>query len=245
VEEDSVSVWYCIPAKRKMELSSIGLWRARGYKIAVFMDDGDERLQADIVLQGAYPGYAQAVNALCAEVMKRDSSADWLVTGGDDVEPELSRDPVSIAFECSAYFQGTFGVMQPTGDRWADGSIDRIAGSPWMGRDWCLRANKGQGPLWPEFTHMFEDECLKRTAELLNVYWMRRDLTQLHWHFMRTSRDTNAPAVYRPTPEHLKQWTTQKHWDESKAIFLRLENQNFAPCMPVDIATTIMVESTA
>lgn len=106
-------------------------------------------------------------------------------------------------------------------------------GSPWMGREWCLRANQGQGPLWPEFAHMFVDEHLMCVAEKLGVYWRRPDLIHLHHHFMRQSTALDSPAVGKPIPDHLKQWNTQKHWNESKAIFERLKAQDFAPCMPL------------
>ena len=123
--------------------------------------------------------------------------------------------------------------MQPTGDRYAGGCIDRIAGSPWLGREWCLRANGGRGPFWPEFTHMFSDECLKRTAEKLGVYWARPDLTHFHNHFMRETSAIDSEAVRKAVPQHLKQWNTPEHWDEMKAIFKRLEADHFAPCMPL------------
>ena len=46
----------------------------------------------------------------------------------------------------------TFGVMQPTGDRWGErngiATIDRIAGSPWMGREFCRRMYHGSGPMY-------------------------------------------------------------------------------------------------
>ena len=35
--------------------------------------------------------------------------------------------------------------MQPTGDRFAQGQIDRIAGSAWIGREFARRAYGGNG----------------------------------------------------------------------------------------------------
>jgi hypothetical protein len=131
------------------------------------------------------------------------------VIGGDDTEPDPNHVPEDIALDCEEHFGGTFGVMQPTGDRWADGSIDRIAGSAWMGRDWCLTANKGAGPLYPEFQHMHVDEALKGAAEKMRVYWMRRDLVHLHRHFMRVSDDLTAKAVFAEAPTHLVRWNTR------------------------------------
>ncbi len=122
----------------------------------------------------------------------------------------------------------TFGVMQPTGDPWRDTMgriIERIAGSPWLGREWCRRANKGQGPFWPEFTHMFGDEHLQRYAQSLGVFWQRPDLTHFHDH---AQRDQVSP----PAP-HMAQWNTPQHWAQSKAIFERLVAGNFQECAPI------------
>jgi len=91
----------------------------------------------------------------------------------------------------------TFGVMQPTGDRWGDDAyarakwpdapamIDRICGSPWMGREFCLRINQGQGPLWMEYHHNWADEELQNVAIKYGCFWQRRDLTHYHNHARR------------------------------------------------------------
>jgi hypothetical protein len=240
-----VSVWLCIPSARPPDQVEpvLAKWRERGYKIALWRDIHSERIRcADQVMIGIYPGYAQAVNGLAAEVLALDPSCDWIVTGGDDTLPDPNHTAEEIAQSCTMYFRrgwgrpgpsDTFGVMQPTGDRYAGGSIDRIAGSPWLGREWCLRANGGRGPFWPEFTHMFGDECLKRTAEKLGVYWMRPDLTHFHNHFLRHSDRINSATVSKPVPAHLVKWNTSEHWNEMKTIFKRLEAEDFKSCMPL------------
>lgn len=245
-----MSVWLAIPSARPNG-GTIPLWRERGYKVAACFDEGGGGgIEVDIresILP--YPGYSMAVNQLVRLVMEQDSAAQFFVIGGDDTLPDPTHAPDQIARQCKEHFHAlacnrgeqrscehfseTFGVMQPTGDRFAGGSIDRIAGSAWMGREWCLRANQGKGPLWPEFAHMFVDEALMCVAEKLGVYWRRPDLIHFHDHFMRQSAALDSPAVGKPIPDHLKQWNTQKHWNESKAIFERLKAQNFAPCMPL------------
>jgi hypothetical protein len=211
-------------------------WRAKGYGIALWRDNAaDVPLSCDLLLTGQYPGYAPAVNALAREVLTHDPSCTWVVIGGDDTEPD-PHDPNTIATECESYFGGTFGVMQPTGDRFADGSIDRIAGSPWIGREWCERANGGAGPLWYEFTHMFVDQCLQETATRCGVFWQRRDLIHLHRHFMRESGSLTSRAVTRQPPKHLQRWNTQQHWKEMLLIYERLRRADFAPCMPKVVA---------
>lgn len=255
-----MSVWLAIPSAREESQSTLPLWKARCYKVAVFRNPGASPVEcADLVLSGDYPGYAVATNALCAEILENDKECDWIVGGGDDVEPDPRLDPHEIARECSAHFRAnywggkkfayeaphpmlegwteeacaTFGIVQPTGDRFAQGSIDRIAGSPWMGREWCMRANGGQGPFWPAFRHMFGDEALLRVAEKLGVYWRRPDLIHLHRHFMRQSLDINSPAVPAVIPAHLIEANSRAHWDEMQAEFRRLEALDFEPCMPL------------
>lgn len=237
-----MSVWLAIPSARPNG-GTIPQWAARGYKIAVYTDALLPGGQIGGItpgvslnpMSGLYPGYAKAVNALCREILANDPSAEFCIIGGDDTQPDLNHAPQEIAQQIIDHFGGTFAVCQPTGDRFAGGSIDRIAGSAWMGREWCLRANQGAGPLWPELTHMFTDELLMCVAEKLGVYWRRPDLIHLHHHYMRQSSALNSPAVGRPIPDHLKQWSTQKHWDESKAIFERLKAQDFAPCTPLPV----------
>ena len=191
-----------------------------------------------------YLGYAEAVNFLAREVLADNPECDWIVAGGDDTYPDANKMADEIAMECSRVFgaqqypddfdergqprRSTFGVMQPTGDPWSDSMgriIERIAGSPWLGREWCRRAHAGKGPLWPEFRHMYVDEALQLYAQSLGVFLQRPDLTHFHAHAQRDMRSPAAP--------HMKEWNSQKHWQESKAIFERLKSTNFAECQPI------------
>ena len=220
-----MSVWLCIPTKRPVDEANENLkvWREMGYKIALFIDSGDEEAAKDKIHDfrgiGKYPGYAQAVNGLIRNVHAYDGTCDWVVTGGDDTLPDTKETAQAIAAQCSAHFEGTFGVMQPTGDRFAGGSIDRICGSPWLGREFCERINKGQGPFWPEYTHMFPDEEMFCVTRDIGILWQRRDLTHLHKHFMRASEDVNAPAIFRAPPPHLVEANSPHHWDRYKFLF--------------------------
>jgi hypothetical protein len=241
-----LSVWLTIPSARPVEEAEPVLkqWRERGYKIALWTDSCAPGLTpqyrisetAHVEMQHTpetYPGYAVAVNKLIRHVMRRYDDADWFVTGGDDVLPDPNKSAEEIARECSDHFRNlniertgetievhpTFGVMQPTGDRFAQGSIDRICGSPWMGRSWCERINQGKGPLWPEYTHCFVDEELQNVALKYGVLWQRRDLVHLHKHFQRESDDLNSNAIPMPTPAHLKEATSPEHWAKYKTLF--------------------------
>lgn len=195
-----------------------------------------------------------------------DPEAEWFVTGGDDTEPDLNHTAGEIGFQLGRHFGdaqqqyrmehvtgggsmmplppqpsarmpwSTFGVMQPTGDRYANGSIDRIAGSAWYGREYCKRVNGGRGPLWPEYAHMFVDEEAQCVAQKLGVFWQRPDLIHLHHHFMRATSDLNSPAIASLTPPHLIEANTPEHWFKYQRLFNAREAAGFPGHEPLPVA---------
>jgi hypothetical protein len=236
-----VSVWLCIPSKRPAAQANPVLerWRAQGYKIALWLD-GDEPAGAkpcdlwSSSYSEKYPGYAVAVNTLIRRVIEKDPSADWFVCAGDDTLPDPNKTADEIARECAAYFYGRgetgcagalFGVMQPTGDRWLEpktppppgalqgAPIDRVAGSPFIGREFALRMYQGNGPYWPEYTHMGVDEELQEVAIKYGVFWQRRDLVHHHEHWSR------ARSQVSDMPEFLREANSAEHWKRYKRIF--------------------------
>ncbi len=230
-----MSVWFAIPSIRPNG-GTIQIWRDHGYKVAV-LRQGDP-IDCEIQIPtGEYLGWAPSVNILARRIIKHDPSAEWIVTGGDDYEPDMEHSPEEIAAECYNWFAkdaftpcSTFGVMQPTGDRWGDtpaaraqygenrgAYIDRIAGSPWMGREWCKRAYQGNGPMFGGYKHMYADEELKEVAEKLGVYWARRDIGQLHKHWGRKPGDEFAQMS--DCPDFLLPVNTPQHWHESQKLF--------------------------
>jgi len=131
-------------------------------------------------------------------------------------------------------YYSTFGVMQPTGDRWGDDAyarakwpeapamIDRICGSPWMGREFCLRINQGKGPLCELFWHNWADETLQNVAIKYGCFWQRRDLIHYHNHSRRKGG----------------QWAPhQKHFDadyvKMKPVFEALKAAGFPGSEPL------------
>src|SRR5215472_10681929 len=108
-----MNVWFCIPSARPAAEANrvLGKWRAQGYKICLYRDTEINPPIHDILLVGNYPGYSRAVNSTIARVMDHDPAAAWMVTGGDDTEPDPNRTATEIGMECSIYFGGTFGVM--------------------------------------------------------------------------------------------------------------------------------------
>jgi hypothetical protein len=106
--------------------------------------------------------------------------------------------------------------MQPTGDPWRDTMgriIERIAGSPWLGRAFCERVNRGNGPWWPEYTHCFGDEELQCVATRLGIFWQRNDVTHHHDNWARAHGDA------KDMPEFLRDANSPQHWAKYKALF--------------------------
>lgn len=255
-----MSVWVTIPSARPVEQVAnwAQAWRAQGYRIALWRDQIDIRPAprgfADVVCaHTVYPGYAVAVNTLIRDAIATDTSADWFVAAGDDVFPDTTRRADDIAAECNEYFflqhtthggawTQTFGVMQPTGDRWGDTEqsrsqfgerrgayIDRVCGSAWIGRAFSERAYGGHGPLWREYHHMFVDEELQEVATRLGVFWQRRDLTQRHQHWGRGQGLNENELQNRDTaiPPHLVKVNGPEHWRDAKALFERRKSAGF------------------
>ena len=221
-----MSVWVCVPSARPVEQARAWFekWASRGYLMALWRDEADNVPGAN--LHGKYPGYAVAVNELVRHALEVDPHAEWFVIGGDDVEPDPNHSAEEIARECNEYFGAawktgyvkegvvlqfrreleTYGVMQPTGDRWGDSPasrqrfgenrgayIDRVCGSAWIGREFAKRMYGGKGPLWPEYTHMYPDQELQEVALKMGVLWQRRDLTQFHNHWGRQGKISDMP----------------------------------------------------
>lgn len=246
-----MSAWFCIPSCRPAAEAKACLdrWRSMGYKIAVLRQG--EPIEADLVIStGEYLGWARSTNILARQVLRRDSEARWIVGGGDDYYPDMAIPACKIEYLCWYHFAQldlsagnlirpeTYGVMQPTGDRWGDtpaarkewgenrGAIlDRIAGSPWMGREWCERAYLGNGPMWDGYHHLYADEELQLVAELQGVFWQRPDLCQYHNHPGRN----DATAFHRG---HLAAINTPESWAEHQRMFEYRKRKGFPGSEP-------------
>ena len=218
-----MSVWFATPSKRPVAEAEacIAKWIERGYQAVVQRDPGDGVLANCLTVARPYQGYSEAVNFLCSLVLG-DIEAIWIVTGGDDTDPDPNHTAERIAAECTGHFSGTLGVMQPTGDRWQEedgratwpdqpAAIDRICGSPWMGREFVARAYGGHGPMWPEYWHMFNDEELQNVAIKLGILWQRRDIIHMHNHWMKLGKQI---------PDFLVRANSMENWNKTHALFL-------------------------
>ena len=222
-----MNVWFAIPSCRSATEAEplLAKWRELGYKIALLRQG--EPLDADLtILTDHYRGWAPSINVLVRAILVIDPDAQWIVSGGDDTEPDPNLTAEEIGWECAAYFEGTalacrpesgFGVMQPTGDLelWPGSAIDKFAGSPWMGREFCERMYGGSGPLFDGYHHMFADEELQEVATKLGVFWQRPDLTHKHMHWGRRPGGARREDI----PDFLQAVNTHQHWIESKKLF--------------------------
>lgn len=207
-------------------------WKDAGYGVALLRDPGAEPVEcADLTVSGRYRGYSQSVNMLASLVMNADPECLFIIAAGDDTMPDASIPPDQIASELIGHAQGTMLVCQPTGDPWRDVRgriIERIAGSPWLGREWCRRINQGRGPLWPEYTHCFADEELQCVAQRLGVFWQRPDLVHLHHNWAR-----KEGATYEDMPAFLSEANSAAHWAKYSALFHERKAAGFPGSEPI------------
>ena len=244
-----MSVWVVLPSARPINevKTFIANWRDMGYRVALMRDsitpewrELHRQMSSHISFaQGIwarYPGYAVSVNWLALGVFTFDQDCDWVVATGDDTDPDPNVRAEEIAGQCTDRFAGTFGVMQPTGDPWSDHQgriIERIAGSPWLGRQWCARINSGRGPLWPEYTHCFADEELQCVAQKLGVFWQRPDLTQMHNNWARARGDV------KDRPAFLDEANSPEHWRKYSTLFRERKAGGFPGHEPLAQLRTI------
>jgi hypothetical protein len=126
-----------------------------------------------------------------------------------------------------AKIYSTFGVMQPTGDRFANGSIDKICGSAWIGREFAQRMYQGNGPLWHEYTRFWMDEELQAVAIQYGVFQQRRDLIHLHRWYGRASGAIDSGTVTTEPPAHLAH--QEKLFQPERDIFNRRKHARPTP----------------
>lgn len=227
-----MSVWYAIPSKRHPNEAQplFDKWSALGFKTAAFRDLGDAPLKVDLSLGGHYQGYPHAVNMLCRTILCGDPTATIIVTGGDDYLPDPKINLPLVEAQFIEHFHGTFGVMQPTGDRYMVDrnthtcASERVCDAPWMGRSFCERMYNGNGPICEEYYHFFEDEELHEVAKMLGVLWHRPDIYQYHAHWGRERKE--RPAFLNKA---------KLNWDAAHAIFKRRKEAKFPGHQPLGV----------
>jgi len=240
-----MSVWVCSPSKRPPEVVNkvLQAWHDMGYSSVVMRDSCDPVVAATVrVVTTKYEGWGASMNFLARQVFAMDKACDWVVAASDDIYPDPNVRAEEIARQCDEHFfqsavvrdaydvHPTFGVMQPTGDlkAWPASRIDRICGSPWLGREFCRRMYQGNGPFWPEYRHMFDDEELFEVSKKLGVLWQREDLTHKHEHWGRKSL-----AQRSDIPEFLREANSQENWKRTQTLFNQRKAAGFPGHEPI------------
>ena len=108
--------------------------------------------------------------------------------------------------------------MQPTGDRYGEGYIDTAAASPWIGREFAVRAYGGHGPFRDEYHHFYADTELQQVALKLRCFWQRPDITQEHKHWSRfgNNKPEFADDLY------------SLYWDRDEALYKARQAAGFS-----------------
>lgn len=224
-------VWYAIPSHRDSvnREKTLPLWRNRGFRVAVLIDDPDMKGHAgglaDLEINTRdYRGYPWAVKQLCDEILSRHPDTNVIVTGGDDISPDPRYRAEVLEAKFLERFPDTFGVMQPCGDSYGTRAgvpaAARICGSPWMGREFIRRINGGRGPFWGDYFHFYCDEEMHEVAKALGILWNNYEVNQHHAHW---SRDKPRRAAQRPS--YL--FTAQATWESGQGLFNRRKAAGF------------------
>ena len=193
-------IWVCAPARRELAESTMPAWNQAGYGVAVCREPDLLALgAADITVPTPkYLGWARSCNLLSQIVLAADEACQWVVFPGDDTLPDPHKSPGDIDWALRMHFdRGTFGVCQPTGDPWYDSRgriIERVAGSPFVGREFASRMYGGAGPLWPGWYHNWADEELQNVAIKLGVFWQNPEWMHFHRHWHRQGNGMPAWA---------------------------------------------------
>lgn len=222
-----IEVWYAIPSASAENCArTLPEWRARGYRIALLQDPGNRfEADADVIVApfDSYRGYGASINHLIRKVIP--TAAPIVVTGGDDMYPEMGRTAAEIAEEFLQRFPDTFGVMQPTGDDYANTA--NVCGSPWIGREFARRVYGGNGPYCEEYFQLYEDQELHDVAQRLGVLWKRPDLMHFHRHWRR-ERGAGSPI-----PDYQQKVLSREQ--ESRSIYERRASAGFPGHLPREL----------
>lgn len=185
-----------------------------GYKVGILVET-PLRVRAkfvgadEVISQQAWQGFSKAVNRLCRSV-----PGNIVVVAGDDVYPHREKAAEEIGIEFLRRFPNTFGVMQPTGDKF--GGYLTACISPWIGRAFIEQVYGGNGPYWEEYFHYFNDTELQEVATRLDAFQQRPDLTQYHDHWQRRGEQR---------PPHLLE--AERRWRDMRDLFDRRKRAGF------------------
>lgn len=250
---ENPAVYVCLPSINPEYCARyLPAWKQQGYRVAVSTDEAmfermtpmlDGIIDVLVSPRGRYPGYWQSMNALTRYVCNRPVAlayshiktspglslndqliADVCVVAGDDMQPDDRHTAQQIAQHFLRIFPDGYGIMQPTGS--GEDGVDRIAGSPWMGKGWIERAYNGTGPYHGGYFHFYGDE------ELMNVARRQSAFIQLSQYRQRHHQWCNPDGENYGKRTHYQQRNSDEHWESDKALFFARQRQGFPGSEP-------------
>lgn len=221
------TIWLGMPsANIEMARKTFPVWRHFEYKIAVICPDklkSEYEPIVDLLFTesevGGYQGWPKSVNFISNKL----KNVDVVIAAGDDMFPDKNFTAYDLRRQFFDHFKGTFGVMQPYGDKFgsmACPECEQICGSAWLGKDFRNKINRGKGPMWEEYWHMYADTELYQVAKKHNCLLVRDDLVQYHEHRLRGTHGF-VPKI--PAGNTAK----------AKEIYDRRKSQNFPGTEPL------------
>jgi len=183
-----IAAWPAIDVKEAAVTALV--WKGMGYETGILVHGQIELPDAigSYIVQPQWIGFPTAANMLCAAY---GAMYDIVIIAGSDIYPDQSKTAQVLEAEFKSHFNGTNGIMHPTGDRY--GLIDDVCICPWIGAEYIDDCS--QAPYYDGYYHYFCDAELQEVAIMKGRFWQRPDLSQYHDHWGRKE------GVDRP--EHL------------------------------------------
>lgn len=227
--------WVCFPsAKEEKAQACARKWRAQGYQVACYYDEGKVGSAGDINYQGQFPGYYGIIGWLSGKCF--EYGADVVTCIGDDMDPDPNLTGPKIAEMYLNRFPDGFGILQACGDpQGVDATgkpaAARICGSPTFGIGWQKRAYGGSGPFWAAYHSFYGDEDLWHVASILGVLWLNPNLTFMHRHW----------SWGHHHPEEYQKRNSEQHWLLDQQLFFQRKASGFPSHEPLEIKSNAEV----
>lgn len=186
-----LAVWPTVNMERSEGLAA--KWKDQGYDTAVLIEMDHTFSNVDHKLVNTtWQGFPVAVNRACHTFKDQ---YEVIVIIGDDILPDPNHRANDILEAFLAHFHGSYGIMQPTGDKF--GCYDIACISPWIGSDYI---DTRPGPYHTGYYHYYSDAELQDVATMYGCFQQRDDLIQYHDHWSRNK--LQRPKYLEPALGH-------------------------------------------
>lgn len=220
-----MTIWFCIPsANRPVALETLSIWKRQGYSVALQLDPDADPMPSsccDLQFYRPYKGWAESVNFLMRKVLDTEKDCTLLVTGGDDVMPDLNHSPLQIEDMFYERFPDGYGVMQPVGHGPTVPARKRklqsqLAWSPLVGPNFAALSYGGNGPFHCGYFHCFVDNEMADVASQQGCWFPNENLTHDHLYFRWAGQ---PPTFYRKNIRRAHPHDQKLYWSRRAAGF--------------------------